>query len=167
MIEIEKFQVQFHISAIWECTTDHVLHTWCTPQCTPGAHLVNSDHMVHTQIMNTWCTALLMHSWCTLGAHLVNSLPFWLLSISSLYPSITISIRQSLNPYLFYLYLHINPLIYFTSISISIPPSFLSLSPHISPYLFYLYLHTYPSIYSQFYLYLQINHSIHPISIST
>ena len=40
------------------------LTTWCTPQC--NAHLVNSDHMVHTQIMNTWCT---------LGAHLVNSYP--------------------------------------------------------------------------------------------
>ena len=28
------------------------VHTWCTP----GAHLVNSDHMVHTQVMNTRCT---------------------------------------------------------------------------------------------------------------
>ena len=58
----------------------HLVHTWCTP----GAHLVNSDHMVHTQIMNTWCTpgAHLVHtwctpgeqlSWCTPGAHLVHT----------------------------------------------------------------------------------------------
>ena len=41
------------------------LTTWCTPDAHPNAHLVNSDHMVLTQIMNTWCTpgAHLVHAW--------------------------------------------------------------------------------------------------------
>ena len=124
-----------------------------------------------------------MHSWCTLGAHLVNSLPLYIY-----HPFTLLSPYQSLNPYLFYLYLPINPFIYFTSISIiSIPPSSLSLSPHLSLYLFYLYLHTYTSIYSisistsitlsilslsphlslnLSYLYLHIYHFVHSISTS-
>ena len=68
-----------------------------------------------------------MHSWCTLGAHLVNSLPF--------YDPSTLLSYQSFNPYSI-------------SMSTSITLSILSLSPHLSLYLFYLYLLIYPSIHS-------------------
>ena len=107
------------------------VHTWCTP----GPHLVNSGHMVHTQIMNTlctpgahlvhtWWTAILMHSWCTLGSQLVNSLPFN-------HPSTLLPSYQSL--YLFYLYHHIYVSIHSISISTSITLSILSLCTRCAP----------------------------------
>ena len=73
------------------------MHTWCTPQCTFGAHLVNR-----------YPDALLVHTWCTPGEQLTLLSPFY----------ISISIPQSLS------ILSLSPyqsLYLFTPISTSIP----------------------------------------------
>ena len=48
----EKLQFNYNQMAICQNTYAHLvhtpMHTWCTPQCTPGAHLVNTGDMTHT-----------------------------------------------------------------------------------------------------------------------